>query len=552
MSIDAGRLARERARIEGEPLPASIDALVVDAVARHAHADCLVEVETRRTLTYAETGAAVARMAGALAEAGVGWGTRVAVLLPNRLEFPVTWLALARLGAVMVSVNARSTATELAFIVTDSAATHLVTDDHGRAVAAAMPAEAVAGLLGRVLGVDELVARGSSATPITVAPRPPDGDTVVGLQYTSGTTGMPKACVLTHRYWLITAAQVTRTWPERPRRILADAPFFYMDPQFLLLMAFLTGAATVMAPHPSLTRFLGWLRDFDIDCAEFTDGIAAAPPAPSDRDHPLRHAWTYALPGPLQAPLQERYNVTLREFYGMTEIGLGLYTPFWETGMVGSGSCGVATPWIETRVVDPASLAPVAPGVQGELQVRGPGLFSGYHDRPEANAAAFLPGGWFRTGDLFTVDAQGRHWIVGRLKDMIRRAGENIAAAEVEGVLLAAPGVAEAAVIAVPDPVREEEVLAFIVPAPATPAPAAPASAAAPAAAAADRDGFVAGVLAHAARHLAPFKVPRYVVLRGALPRTPSDRVAKSVLRDEHAPDPTSGAFDRVTGSWRP
>ncbi|MEI7745842.1 MAG: class I adenylate-forming enzyme family protein, partial [Chloroflexota bacterium] len=212
------------------------------------------------------------------------------------------------------------------------------------------------------------------------------------------------------------------------------------------------------------------------------------------------------------------------------------YVPFTEMGMVGSGSCGVTAPWAETRVVDPDTLLPVEPGVVGELQVRGPGIFLGYHDRPEANATAFLDGGWFRTGDLFTVDADGWHRIVGRLKDMVRRNGENIAAREVEGVIEQVPGIAACAVVGVPDPDRDEEVKAYLVPVD-------------PDGPGADPATLLPAVLAHCAGHLASFKIPRYLAIRRELPMTPSMKIAKSVLRAE-ADDLRVGSYDRVTGTW--
>jgi crotonobetaine/carnitine-CoA ligase len=534
--------AAERAVLEAAPLPATIDSLLTAAVARHGDAPFMTEIASGRALTYAELGAGVARAAGVLRAAGVAHGTRVAALLPNILEFPVLWLALARLGAVMVSVNSRSTATELGFVLRDSVATHLVTDDHGLAVLTGVDCAADGAPEPRVLRVESLANTDAHAAADPDADAVPEAgpdvtaDTIVGFQYTSGTTGMPKACVLTNRYWLTVAAVVTRTWPVRPTRILIDGPFFYMDPQYQTLMTLMTGARAFLAPRPSLTRFLGWLRDFDIDCGELPDGIATAPPSPADREHRLRNAWIFGVDPAKHASLEQRYGIRLREFYGMTEVGMPLYTPFEETGMVGSGSCGVTAPWAETRVVDPETLTLVAPGVVGELQVRGPGIFAGYHARPEANAASFAEGGWFRTGDLFTVHADGFHRIVGRIKDMVRRNGENIAAREVEAVIERMPEVAECAVLAVPDEQRDEEVKAYLVLVdPADPA-AAP-------------DVLLPRLFEHCARHLASFKIPRYVAFRAEFPLTPSMKIAKAVLRAEAA-DLRAGSYDRVTGTW--
>jgi acyl-CoA synthetase (AMP-forming)/AMP-acid ligase II len=162
-----------------------------------------------------------------------------------------------------------------------------------------------------------------------------------------------------------------------------------------------------------------------------------------------------------------------------------------------------------------------------------PGILAGYYNKPEATAAA-LRDGWFRTGDLFRQDDRGYFFIVGRIKDMIRRAGENIAAREVEAVLTGIDAVEEAAAVPVPDPVRGEEVLAFVVLRPGF-----------------DRAAVTPDhILAHCRANLAPFKVPRYLAYRDAFPKTPSDKIAKRLLAEPGA-DLRAGAWDRVEARWR-
>jgi len=162
-------------------------------------------------------------------------------------------------------------------------------------------------------------------------------------------------------------------------------------------------------------------------------------------------------------------------------------------------------------------------GEPGELWVSGDGLLRGYWNRPDANAA-YHADGWFRTGDVFICDANGYYSIVGRLKDMIRRSGENISAIEVEQVLKDMPGVLDAAVVAVPDPDREEEVKAYILPTPGAVRPP------------------VEAILQHCRDRLAPFKVPRYLAYVDAFPYTPSEKVAKKQL--------TAGVEDLRAGAW--
>lgn len=186
------------------------------------------------------------------------------------------------------------------------------------------------------------------------------------------------------------------------------------------------------------------------------------------------------------------------------------------------------SPFRECRIVSAAGRVLETDEV-GELQVRGPGTMRGYHNQQEANAAAFVDG-WFRTGDLFRRDRRGYFYLVGRMKDMIRRSGENISALEVEQVLRGLPYVLEAAVIGVRDEVRGEEALALVVPTgSAAPDPA--------------------ELLQACQRQLAPFKVPRYLRFEDALPKTASGKIAKEQLRMKWSAAP-AGSFDRVTERW--
>jgi crotonobetaine/carnitine-CoA ligase len=205
--------------------------------------------------------------------------------------------------------------------------------------------------------------------------------------------------------------------------------------------------------------------------------------------------------------------------------------PIEETAMVGSGSCGLPSPFRECRVAGPQGNA-LPDGEIGELIVRGPGILKGYYRKPEATAAAFH-GEWFRTGDLFRRDARGFFTIVGRIKDMIRRAGENISALEVEAVVCGIAEVAEAAALPVADATRGEEVKIYVVLQPHVWAEAL----------APER------IIDHCAANLASFKVPRYIEFREGLPKTPSDKVAKHVLRDEKV-DLRLGSWDRETQRW--
>ena len=525
-----------RRRIEAEPLPANLGALL-DAAARDVPDRTVLEFfEDGTRCTFAELRAAVNRLADGLAGVGVGRGMHVAVMLPNAMAFPITWLALARLGAVMVPMNPAYTRREIAYVVEDGDVDWVIVD-HTRL-------EGFAALPGR-LQRDRIVVLGD-AVPGHVRwddlqsigradfepSQPAAPDDLLNIQYTSGTTGLPKGCMLTQRYWLTAGLVNARRDGRVYERLLASTPFFYMDPQWLLMMALYQRATLFVARRQSASRFMGWVREHGIRFTLLPAVVLKQPVDPREREHRLVRVNVYGLPREDHATLEDRFDCVAREAYGMTEIGSGMFMPIEAQDMVGSGSCGIPSPFREARIVDPDG-RPVAPGEAGELEIRGPGMLAGYYKKPEATAAAFRDG-WFRTGDLFRQDARGYFFIVGRLKDMIRRAGENIAAREIEAVLSGLPEVVEAAAVPVPDPTRGEEVMAYVVLQPGL-----------------DRDAVPpARILDHCAANLAPFKVPRYLAYRDAFPKTPSDKIAKRLLA-ETGTDQRLGSWDRMEGRWR-
>ncbi|MBI2245742.1 MAG: acyl--CoA ligase, partial [Nocardioides sp.] len=416
-------------------------------------------------LTFADLRARSINLAVALQAFGIGQGTPVAVVLPNVPAFPVAWLAIARLGAVMVPINPSYTLDELRFVIDDVDVAHVVAE------ASFAPTLTAAGLdaARHLFAIDALAllpgAAGDRADAEEIVWPDVHPDDVVGIHYTSGTTGFPKGCALTQRSWAVSATVLANALPRTPRRVLSDAPWFYLDAPMELALALIVGAEQYVARKVSLSRFTRWLVDLEIDYCEVWEALGERAHDPEaeellrQRDLPLM-ASTFGLPGAQQADLQNRLNAVVREMFGMTEVGLATLVPFEDDSLVGTGSCGSAAPYRETRIVDPETGSDTPPDVVGELWVRGPGLMVEYVNRPEVNAECFQPGGWFRTGDLARRDVAGNHFIAGRLKDMIRRSHENIAANEVEAALASHQAVAEAGVVGVPDHLRGEEVKA--------------------------------------------------------------------------------------------
>lgn len=533
-------VAERRQRIESEPLPANLQALLDDAAAEAGDHPLWNFFESQEQISYREARRRVHGLARRLSAIGIRKGSHVAVMLPNVAAFPLTWLAIGAIGAVMVPVNTGYQARELTYVLKDSEAEFAVVD-----AACLALLEGCIAADGLALAADRIVVHGGTpgaahhdwaalAQPSDEAfvPAEPVGrDDLLNIQYTSGTTGFPKGCMLTQRYWL-TSGKVN-AWRDGRRfeRLLASTPFYYMDPQWILLMTVYHRATLFVAAKQSTSRFIGWLKTFDIQFCLFPFLVFKQPPSEHDRLSALVRGNVYGVPKDVHARIEERFDFCAREAFGMTELGSAMFMPIEATDMVGSGSCGVPSPFRECQIVD-ADGRQVPVGEIGELRVRGPGIMLGYYQRPEATAQA-LRDGWFHTGDLFRQDERGYYYIVGRQKDMIRRSSENIAAREVEAVLNGVPAVLESAAVPVPDETRGEEVKAYIVLKDGTPP---------------DAD-TLDGIIAACQAQLARFKVPRYYSFRQALPKTPSLKVAKQSLLVS-AREGLEPTYDRVSGQW--
>jgi crotonobetaine/carnitine-CoA ligase len=448
-------------------------------------------------------------MRALLAGRGLQPGDRVALMMGNTLSYPVAWLGITSAAMVAVPVNKRAGPVDARYLIDNSGARLVVADD-----ATVATVQTAIASIGRHIDV-ELVAGNGWLTPVSGAVMPaadvPAG-TLAGLQYTSGTTGFPKGCMLSHRYWQqLGASSVDVLRLDAGSVLLTAQPFSYIDPLWNVVAALRASAELVVldAFHPA--TFMQSVADFAVTAfyclAAMPVLLAKQPPAGHDRTHRLEHVYCSAIPPRLHSEIEGRWGVPWYEVFGMTETGLNLAVLADDHDeLVGSGSLGGALRHCEARVVDRAGVELPA-GVDGELVLRGLGFMDGYFDNPEATAA-FFAGGWAHTGDIATRDPQGRFALRGRIKDMIRRGGENIAAAEVEAALVSHPAVLECAVVAIADDDLGEELRAVVVPA-------------------AGAEASPAELREHVAARLAPFKVPRYWEFRSDLPHTPSERVAK-------------------------
>lgn len=494
--------------------------LLVPASATAAYADGPV------ALTYAEALAQVGRLSQSYREAGLGAGHRVALLLENRPDYFLHWLALNALGTSVVPVNPDYRRTEIAYLIAHSEAVLAVgiagrledlraaVVETGRTVPVVAPGEVNGGLT-RI------------ATPAESASASLRAE--CALMYTSGTTGKPKGCLLSNEYFLRMGLRYVNrrgyVQLELARsRVLTPLPMFHMNAMGGSTMGMIMSGGCVI----QLDRFhpKTWWRDV---CETRATGIhclgvmpamlLGLPPSPEDTAHCVRYGTAANVERQHHEAFEKRFGFPLIEGWAMTETGAGAaISADTEPRHLGTRCFGQPAPDVELRIVDEAG-ADVPEGEPGELLVRhaGPdpqqGFFSGYLKDPEATAAGWA-GGWWHTGDVVCRWPDGTLHFVDRRKNVIRRSGENISALEVEETLRAHPLVAQVAVTGVPDDVRGEEVMACIVPS-------------APAGAAEAREVFD-----WALGRTAYFKCPGWIAFVAALPTTATQKLQRGAVRE--------------------
>lgn len=517
----------------------SIGHLVEDAARRHARRPLFISEGAR--VSFAEANARTDRAANVLRSLGVAKGDRVAVMLPNGVDFPIVWFALAKLGGVMVPVNVHYHDHDLTHALRDSEAGVLIVHaDHlsqWERVRERVPSMKETLVVGAGNDPRDLHFRMASASDEFPIANVGAGD-MLNIQYTSGTTGAPKGCMLSHAYWLQIGQLAADYFRLSPDDIdLTAQPFYYMDPQWNTIACLVGGAPLVILPRFSPSHFWGEVVEHGATVVYLIGTmpfyLLKQPENPAlERGHRLRAVLCSGIHPGFHAEFERRWGVPWREAFGMTETGVDLLVPLDDAESVGSGAMGRPISTKEARVVD-ALGHDLPDGQVGELVVRGTPAMLGYWRNPEATRE-FMRDGWMHTGDLAYRDTQGYfHWQA-RLKDTIRRSGENISTAEVEGVLMEHPAVRAAAVVPVPDGLRGEEVKAYLVlQAGQTPESAPPES-----------------ILDFARERLAYFKVPRYVEYMDDLPRTASERVEKHKLMAAK-PDLRAGSYDAVDKVWR-
>jgi acyl-CoA synthetase (AMP-forming)/AMP-acid ligase II len=485
------------------------------------------------SLSFADTDSCSGRLAQVLAGNGIGAGDRVAIMMDNVTDWPLCWFAVLKAGAIAVPVNVRYRQSDLAFVLRDSGTSLVVASPPYADLVREVAAECET--VREVRTPEDLAAELAGPGPGLPLPAPGPSD-VTNFQYTSGTTGFPKACMLTHDYWLrIAWLTAIGAGMRTDDVVLMAQAFSYMDPQWCAVMCLMGGLPMVVLPRFSASGFWVSVREHG---ATFTYVLgtmpllmAKQPAGPLDRKNRMRLVLCSGIAPALHRQFEERWGAPWRELYGSTESGLDLIVPPGAGETVGSGAMGHPPDGKQVTIADETG-RPLADGETGEILIRGQPMMQGYWNHPQATADAFR-GGWYHTGDLGYRDADGWLHHAGRLKDMVRRGGANISSAEVESILVQHPAVAAAALVPIPDELFGELPKAFLQLSPGHPADAETAL----------------SVLDHARRHLADFKVPAYLEFVDSFPMTPSARIRKSELlppgRDQRA-----GAFEAASGSW--
>ncbi|MDE0179994.1 MAG: long-chain fatty acid--CoA ligase [Caldilineaceae bacterium] len=515
-------------------------------------------ITVQATQTYAALKDSVDRLAFAFRKIGLQQGDRVAIMLPNIPQQVISFFATLRAGCVVVNTNPTYTPRELGHLLEDSGATAIIVlsgfydrvaqvkdgTDLKHVIVTDLPeplgfpfnklVEKKVRKAGMMVDVpdgpgvwrfDDLISTSEPDPPaIDVSP-----DDVVLFQYTGGTTGSPKAAMLTHRNVMSNVQQIEAWYRDLQyggEKVLGAIPFFHVyGMSVAMLFSIYTGAELIVTPDPRQTDLV--LEILQREKVTMYPGIPTMytaiinHPKVDDADLSSIRACLsggMSLPGEIQRRFEQITGGKLVEGYGLTETSpVACANPI--NGMRKEGSIGFPVPSTEVAIVglernDEGEFEPVPAGEEGELIIRGPQVMKGYWKRPEETAEAISEEGWFHTGDIARMDEDGCFYIVDRKKDLIIASGYNIVPREVEEVLYTHEKVQEAVVVGVPDEVRGENVKAYIV-------------------LKAGQSSTPEEITEFCREQLAPYKVPRLVDFRDELPKSQVGKILRRVLLEE-------------------
>lgn len=525
-----------------EEMPPLAERTVV-AVMRRAldrHPDKVALREPGRDLTYRALADEALGLAGGLDRLCVGRQQPVLLMLDNHLDFPVAWLALSLTGRVEVPVNTAYRGSILAHVVENCGAAVMILEAHylDRLIEVASRLTGLTTVVvrgdragrevpagWRVMGWDDL--SGPPAAPVDLAP-----SDLIGIMYTSGTTGLSKGVRVTHAHAYAYSAPCMFGYARPDEVLLILLPLFHVGGQWQgIYNTLIAGCTAIVLPRFSASTFWDDVRRYGCTYTMLLGAMAnilwRAPERPDDADQPLKTA--------LMIPVMPEVDA-FRTRFGMEAIGTGYGSTEGSTvmtacpGHAAPGACGWLRPDFEARLVDEADLE-VPEGGAGELVLRPRepwSIMDGYHAMPEATAAAWR-NLWFHTGDVMRRLPSGQYSFVDRSKDAMRRRGENVSSQEVEREIAAHPAVLECAAVAVPSELSEDEIKACVVLKPGEVV-----------------DG--PGLLTFLLPRMPDFMVPRYVEFLASLPKTPTEKIKKQDLR---AAGVTPETWDREAAGFK-
>ncbi|MFJ5264338.1 4-coumarate--CoA ligase family protein [Streptomyces sp. NPDC088387] len=515
------------------PVELPIHEAVLGGAAAFGDAPALIDALDGTTLTYEQLDRFHRRIAAALAEAGVRKGDVVALHSPNTIAYPTAFYAATRAGASVTTVHPLATPEEFAKQLSDCSARWIITVSP--LLDAARRAAELAGGVQEILVCDsapghrsliDMLASTAPEPAVDIDPVDIDPvDDIAVLPYSSGTTGTPKGVMLTHRQIATNLAQLAPAISARPgERVLAVLPFFHIYGLTALMNLPLSqGATVVVLPRFDLDTFLAAIQNHRITALYVAPPIVLAlakHPAVAHYDlSSLRYVISAAAPldARLAAACAHRLNLPpVGQAYGMTELSPGTHVvPLDAMHTAPPGTVGKLVAGTQMRIVsldDPGR--DIGPNESGEILIRGPQVMKGYLGRPDATAEMIDTDGWVHTGDVGHVDDNGWLYVVDRLKELIKYKGFQVAPAELEALLLTHPGIADAAVIGVPDDNGNEIPHAHVVPQPHA------------------TDLSEGEVMMFVAERVAPYKRVRAVTFIDEVPRAASGKILRRELRD--------------------
>jgi acyl-CoA synthetase (AMP-forming)/AMP-acid ligase II len=495
-----------------------ITPLVLRHADRLAGKPALIDALTGRQVTYGELRDAINRAAAGLSSHGVRQGDVVAIYAPNSIEYVIAFHAIATLGATVSTVNPLYLTEELARQLVQHNAKFLITPEglldraEEAIVATAVRAIFVIGEALRHIRFDSLLASREDVPAVQIDPR----NDVVALLCSSGTTGMPKGVMLTHRA-LGGMALIPEGMGELAETdvVPGHLPLFHAFGVLTTLTSCLaSGTTSVILPRFDFELFLRLIQDYGVNHAFAAPPILvqlAKNPIIDNYDLSSLKAITCGaapLGAELEVAVRERIGCIVKQGYGMTELAPSHIAPI-DVPASKQGSIGVCVPSTDAMIVDLKTGMPVEPGKKGEIWLRGPAGMKGYLNDPEATAATLDADGWIHTGDLGWADEDGYFYVVDRLKELIKYKGYGVAPAELEAVMLSHPAVADAAVIRSPDEDAGEVPKAFVVlKAPAT----------------------GEELMGYVAERVAPYKKIRRVEFIDEIPKSATGKLLRRVL----------------------